>query len=126
MARKKADSTVILGGREVTLLKAALIAQEADRLDLVPGQVRRVTVPRPAPTHVVITGYRLTIATGAAIAAEADARGVRPKKLIEAIVMEHANALTRRARRRGTKKVLQGTFSVRSDSTRGGETRDDS
>lgn len=87
----------------MTHLVAALIAQEADRLDLLPGQVRKVTVPKPAPTHVLISGFRLTLDAGAAIAAEADARGQRPKKLIETIVTEHASALTRRARTRETK-----------------------
>ncbi|HLL52258.1 MAG TPA: hypothetical protein VK447_01845 [Myxococcaceae bacterium] len=98
--RKKPPATVSIGGREVPLVVAALIAQESDRLGIPPGQVGEVTSPEPAPTHVEIAGYRLTIETGAQLAAQADALGVLPKRAIEGIVTEHVEALERRARRR--------------------------
>ena len=53
--------TVTIGGREVSHLVAALIAQESDRLGILPGQVGDVVIPDPAPTHVMISGYSLSI-----------------------------------------------------------------
>jgi hypothetical protein len=82
------------------VLLAALIAQEADRLGVLPGQVGDVVVPEPEPSTVVIAGFRLSLEAGAQIAALADAEGLTPKKLIEKVVTEHAEALHRRARAR--------------------------
>jgi len=92
--------SVRIGGREVPVLVAALIAQEADRLGILPGQVGDVALPDPPPTSVVIAGFRLSLVAGAHIAALADAEKLRPKKLLEKLVTEHAQALERRARRR--------------------------
>ena len=44
--------TVRIGGREVPIVVAALIAEEADRLGLLPSQVGDVVFPEPAPTQV--------------------------------------------------------------------------
>jgi hypothetical protein len=111
--------TVTIGGREVTQVVAALIAQEADRLGILPGQVGDVVLPTPEPTHVMISGLRLTIATSAAIAAFADANGLHPVRVIQDIVREHAEALDRKARTRETTRPLEGSWALPSDSPKG-------
>ncbi|HLL52016.1 MAG TPA: hypothetical protein VK447_00635 [Myxococcaceae bacterium] len=118
--------TVTIGGREVSHLVAALIAQESDRLGILPGQVGDVMIPDPAPTHVMISGYSLSIETSAAIATFADANGLHPVRVIQDIVREHAEALDRKARTRETTCPLEGTWAVRSDCPkgRGGGSRD--
>jgi hypothetical protein len=108
--------TVAIGGREVSIVMAALIAQEADRLGILPGLVGDVAIPDPAPTHVVLSGFRLSVATGAAIAAAADARGLHPVRVIQSIVQEQAEALARKARTRETTRPLEGTWAAPSDS----------
>ncbi|HLL83006.1 MAG TPA: hypothetical protein VK420_10155 [Longimicrobium sp.] len=106
----KSDSpgTVTLGGRKVSLLVAALLAQEADRLGTLLSEVGDVASPRRRPTHVVLAGYRLTIATAAEIAATADAAGLQPARVIETIVEEHVAALERKARTRTRKRPRDG------------------
>jgi hypothetical protein len=94
--------TVTIGGREVTHLEAALIAQKADRLGVCPSAVGKVRFPRRTPKEVVLSGYRLTLATAATIAATADARGVPPVRVIESIAEEYAEQLNRKTpKRRG-------------------------
>jgi hypothetical protein len=116
MSSNDATATVMIGGREVSLLMAALLAQEADRLGVLPGQVRQLAVPDPAPTHVLISGFRLSIGTGAAIAAASDAQAMLPVKVIESILREYAESLGRKARTRKTARALEGTWAVPSDS----------
>jgi len=94
--------TVTIGGREVSHLEAALIAQKADRLGVCPSAVGKVRFPRRTPREVVLSGYRLTLATAATIAATADARGVPPVRVIESIAEEYAEQLNRKTpKRRG-------------------------
>lgn len=119
MTPYKARSTVAIGGREVPLLTAALLAQEADRLGILSGNVGDVVVPVPEPTHVRIAGFRLTIATAAAIATVADAQGMHPKRLLESIVEEQTETLNRRARRRDTRRTLDGAWVFASGLSRG-------
>ena len=88
--------TVTIGGREVSHLEAALIAQKADRLGVCPSAVGKVRFPRRTPKEVVLSGYRLTLATAATIAATADARGVPPVWVIESIAEEYVKALNRK------------------------------
>ncbi len=95
-------ATVTIGGREVPLLMAALMAQEADRLGVLPDQVRHVAVPDPVPTHVLISRLRQTIGPGAAIATASDAQAMLPVKVIESILRDYAEALGRKARARKT------------------------
>jgi len=114
-----APETVTIGRREVSPLVAALIAQESDRLGILPGKVGDVAIPQPEPTHVMIAGFSLSIATSAFIAAMADAWGMHPKKLLEAILTEHAEALERRARTRETRPTLVGSWDVGSGRSRG-------
>src|SRR5690242_5953189 len=116
---KAPPATVRIGGREVSPLVAALIAQESDRLGILPGKVGDVVIPQPEPTHVMIAGFSLSIATSAFIAAMADAQGMHPKKLLEAIVTEHAQGLERRARARETRPTLAGSWDVGSVRSRG-------
>ena len=111
--------TVTIGGREVSHLVAALIAQEVDRLGILPREVGDVAIPSPEPTHVTISGLRLSIATGAAIAAVADQQGLHPVRVIQGIVREHAEALARKARTRETARPLEGTWALPSDSPNG-------
>ena len=110
MTPHNAAQTVPIGGHQVTVLVAALIAQEADRLGVLPNDVGDVAIPDPAPTHVTIAGYRLTIGTAAAIATAADEQGMHPKRVIESIVEERAEALDRRARTRETRPTLAGEW----------------
>jgi hypothetical protein len=92
--------TVTIGGREVSHLEAALIAQEADRLGVRPSAVGDVAIPRRAPRRVVLSGYRLTLATAATIAAVADAKGLPPVRLLEAIAEEYVRSLNRKRARK--------------------------
>ncbi len=91
------------------------MAQEADRLGVLVGQVEDVVLPRPAPATVQIAGITVSIGAGATLARVADEEALHPKKLIEQIVHEHAQALGRRARRRGTTRRPEGAW-VRSAS----------
>jgi hypothetical protein len=100
--------TIAIGGREVSQLVAALIAQEADRLGVRPGAVGDVAIPRRAPRHVVISGFRLTILTAATIAAVADAKGLPPVRVIEAIAEEHVRSLSQKSRTRKTPRRRRG------------------
>jgi hypothetical protein len=118
--KKAARETVPIGGREVPLLKAALIAQEADQRSILPGKVRVVVTPHPAPTHVEIAGYRLTVSTAAVIASVADAEGIKPRKVIESVLEEHTGASNRRARTRETRKTLVGAWQLPSNPHRRG------
>jgi len=108
--------TVTIGGREVSHLVAALIARESDRLGILPGEVGAVAIPAPSPSEVVIAGFRLSIEASAKIAAEADTLGVLPERVIATILRETTESLDRRARTRGTKRPLEGTWAVPSDS----------
>lgn len=120
MPTNKAPSTTVrIGRRKVSLLIAALIAQESDRLGILPGKVGKVVIPRPEPTHVMIAGLRLSIGASAYIAEMADAKGMHPKKLIEAVVTERTEALARRARTRETRPTLAGSWDVGSDRSTG-------
>lgn len=119
MTSHKERSTVMVGGRQVPDLVAALLAQEADRLGILPRRVGDVVIPTPAPTHVRIAGYRLTITTAAAIATVADAQGMHPRRVLESIVEEQTEALNRRARRRDTGRTLEGAWLFASRSSRG-------
>ncbi|HLL55335.1 MAG TPA: hypothetical protein VK447_17385 [Myxococcaceae bacterium] len=114
-------STVTIRGREVNPLVAALIAQEADRLCILPGLVGDVVLPAPAPTHVMISGFRLSIATSAAIAAFADANGLHPVRVIQDILREHTEALDRKARTRETTRPLKGTWAAVPSGARRGQ-----
>jgi hypothetical protein len=116
---KEPVPTVTIGGREVSHLVAALIAQEADRLGILPGEVGDVVIPSPEPTHVMMSGLRLSIDTSAAIAAVADKQGLHPISVIQDIVREHAESLDRKARTRETTRPLEGTWAVPSDSPKG-------
>ncbi len=110
--------TVWIGGREVPIVVAALIAEEADRLGLLPSQVGDVVIPVPAPSHVEISGLRLSIATAAALAEAADEKGVHPVRMVELVVREHAEDLNKRARTRETTRPLEGTWMLPSDSSK--------
>jgi hypothetical protein len=91
---------VRIGGRDVSEVMAALMAQEADRLGVLPGELGELSLPDPVPATVRISGFEVSIGTGAAIAKAADELRLHPKRLIEKIVEEHAEARARRARRR--------------------------
>ncbi|HLL84269.1 MAG TPA: hypothetical protein VK420_16520 [Longimicrobium sp.] len=110
--------SVRLRGRQVSALKAALIAQEADRLGVLPRDVGDVVVPKPAPKTVLLAGFTVSIAAGAAIAEVSDAEGIHPKKLIERITHEYAEALDRRARSRANNRPLEGSWMLPSDPDR--------
>jgi len=112
-------TTVRIGRRNVSLLIAALIAQESDRLGILPCKVGNVVLPQPEPTHVMIAGFRLSITTSAYIAEEADAQRMHPKKLLEAVLMDCTAALGRRARTRETRPTLAGCWVVRSNRSKG-------
>ena len=73
-------------------MRAALIAVEADRRGVVPRKVRRVVVPDPAPTHVVLARHQVSVEAAAIFAREADARGVLIEELITQILNEEAVA----------------------------------
>lgn len=94
---------------------AALMAQEADGLGVLLGEVGDVVVPEPAPTHVRISRYRLTIATAAGFAMVADARGMHPKRLLEFVLEEYADAFGRRARKQDTRRTPGRNGSSRGD-----------
>jgi hypothetical protein len=110
--RKEPAATVTIGGREVPLLKAALIAQEADCLGVLPHQVGDVVIPQPAPAHVMIADLRLSIAAGAEIAAAADARGVHPVRVIQSIVRDYAKSLNKRIRKQETTRAPDATSAI--------------
>ncbi len=93
-----------IGGKDVSRLVAALMAEVADRRGVLLSEVGDVAIPNPTPSTVRIAGFTVSLEAGAAIAAEADARGLHPKKLIEAIVVEHVEALGRRGRRRAPRR----------------------
>jgi hypothetical protein len=108
--------TVVIGGREVPILVAALIAQDAARLEIPPCQVGDVAMPEPAPATVELAGHCVvSIEVGAQLAAEADAKGLRIGELMSLIVNERLDALDRRARRRDTCVPLEGAWMLPSD-----------
>ena len=112
--------SVRIGGKKVSVLRAALMAQEADRLGVLVGKVEDLVLPRSAPATVRIAGITVSIAAGATLARVADEEALHPKKLIEQIVHEHAQALGRRARRRGTTRRPEGAWMRPASSGRGG------
>jgi len=114
--RKKPRTHVMLAGRSVPLLEAALMAQEADRRGVLPRKVRRVALPQPAPTHVVISGQRLSLEAAAIFAREADARGVLLGALISDVLNKQAPRLERRAKQGKTRKTVAKTSKPRRDS----------
>lgn len=76
MSEPTTPATVVIGGREVPVLIAALIAQEASRLDIPPGQVGDVVIPEPTPDTVEIAGCcAVSIDVGAQLAARRMPRG---------------------------------------------------
>lgn len=86
---RKPAATVKIGGRRVSLLRAALIGQEADRRNVVPRAVQDVVIPKRAPRHVMLAGHRLTLKAAAKITAAADAQGVPPQEMIQVILEAH-------------------------------------
>lgn len=86
-------ATVQIGGREVSLLVAALTAQEADRLGILPGKVGDVVLPVTEPTYVVVAGLHLTIDAAAMLAAEADERQLLMGDVVAVVLKEHAEHL---------------------------------
>jgi len=89
------------------------MAVEADRLGVLPREVRRVTVPESAPAHVVIARQRVSVEAAAILAREADAQGVTLEALITQVVHDQAQRIGQRARRPETRKALVGTWSRR-------------
>ena len=118
-------ATITIGGRKVSPLVAALLAQESDRLGITPAQVGDVTIPEPAPTTVLIAGLTVSIETGAALAKKADKKGTHVDAQISAILEEAAKALERRARRREEKRPLEGAWRYGPDAPSGGSDEDD-
>jgi len=89
MPKRKARPALIqIGTRKVSLLVAALIAQDSDRRGLRPDQVGDVDIPDPAPTTVVIAGFTLSLETGALLARRADEKGTRVDAQMSAILEE--------------------------------------
>jgi len=121
----KAPATMTIGGRKVSPLVAALLAQESDRLGITPAQVGDVAIPEPAPTTVQIAGLTVSIETGAALAKQADEKGTHVDAQISAVLEETAAALARRARRREEKRSLEGTWRYGPDAPSGGRDEDD-
>jgi len=117
----KAPKTLTIGGRDVSPLVAALLAQESDRLGVRPAEVGDVAIPDPAPSKVLIAGFTLSIETGAALAKMADEKGTHVDAQISAILEEAAAALEKRARRRDEKRPLEGTWRYGPDAPRGGD-----
>jgi len=97
--RMKLRSRVTIGGRTVPVLKAALLAVEADRLRVLPREVRRVTVPECAPTHLVIARQTVSVQAAAILAEQADARGLLLETLVTQVVQERARRFGQRRRR---------------------------
>jgi len=116
-----APVTVTIGGRKVSPLVAALIAQESARLGILPAQVGPVDIPNPPPTQVVIVGFTLSIETGAALAERADEKGTEVDAQMSAILEAAADAFERRARRRAEKRSLEGAWRYGPDTPRGGD-----
>jgi len=114
--RTKPRTHVVLGGQKVSLLRAALIAQEADRRGVLPHKVRRVVEPKHDPTHVVIAHQRLSIEAAAVFAVVADTRGVLLETLITEILNEEAVRLDRRTRRPETQRPRDETSRSAPDS----------
>jgi len=104
--RTKLRASIKRVGQTVPVLRAALIAVEADRLGVLPRKVRRVEIPDPAPTHVVIARQTVSVQAAAILAEEADARGLLLETLVTQIVHEAASGFDRRAKRRRTRKSL--------------------
>jgi len=111
--RTKQRTRVRIGGRRVPLLRAALIAVEADRLGVLPRKVGTLEVPDPAPTHVVIARQTVSVYAAAILGEQADAQGVTLEALVTRIVHEKAERIGQRARRPETRKALVGTWSHR-------------
>jgi len=116
--RTKPRARVTIAGRKVPVLRAALMAQEADRRGVLPRQVRRVGVPEPAPTHVFIASQRLSVEAAAVFAEVADARGILLEALLAQILNEQAVKIGQRARRRETRRPLEGAWRHGPDSGR--------
>jgi len=111
--RKKPRTHVTINGQRVPLVKAALMAREAHRLGVLPRDVRRMVMPKRAPTHVVVARQRLSVEAAAVFAQEADAQGVLLEALITQVLQEQAERIGQRARRRETRKTLEGAWTHR-------------
>ncbi len=106
--------TVTIGGKQVPLLRAALIAQEADRRKVLPREVREVAIPSPAPSHVNVCRCHLSVGAAAALAAAADAQGLQIEKVIRVIVEDYAAPHEpMRARTRDTRRRVEGVWVFR-------------
>ena len=86
-------ATVRVGRRELPLLVAALLAQESDRLRILPSKVGDVVIPDPAPKTVRISEYDLPIDVAAQIAVEAEAKGQLPEDVMAGVIEEWVQAL---------------------------------
>jgi len=117
--RSKPRTHVTIGGHTVPVLRAALIAVEAHRRGVLPRKVRRVGVPKPAPTHVVVAWQRLSVEAAAIFAEQADAQGILIEALITKVLLEEAERIGQRARRRGTRRPLEGAWRHGPESSRG-------
>lgn len=92
-------ATVHIGGREVSLLVAALLAQQAEVIGILPAKVGDVVLPEPPPTHVVLAGLELSVLAAALIAVEADQRQMLIPDVMAAILDEEV--APRRVQSRG-------------------------
>lgn len=102
-----------IGGKLLPERHAALMCQEADRLNVVPGKVGSVTVPRDVPELVTVAGHSLTVFSAASLAEEADRLGQTPGdtlvRVLESLYGDPKRA-SRRARTRETRRTLAGTW----------------
>lgn len=109
-------ATVPIGGKEVPVWLAALIAQEADRLGLLPSKVGDLVLPERVPTHVQIAGFTFTVEAAAQLAAEADAREMLLPEVMGALLDEHFARRKRRGKegRGSTWRRVTSVASLRS------------
>jgi hypothetical protein len=85
-SRDKPPTTVAIAGKTVSLLQAALMVQQADRLGVLPGEVGTIVPSEPTPTSVEIGGKAVSIEAGAALAVASDSQGMPPRKLLDSLV----------------------------------------